>query len=111
MNGGFTVDIEVLHQAAQALRGSAADLEGTLGAIIGSSCDIPDQAFTETDLFDISLSPSAKEAYAQARGNAEVFLRTMITRLINLAGGLDTVAQHYQSADAANTAAARSIQS
>lgn len=107
MNGGYQVDIGSLQSAAQGLGESAATLMGIYKAIGGRQCDIPNLSFTQWNLWD---STPATTAYAQVRSDGEAFLRQMIIRLTDLAGGLDTVAQHYQQAEAANTAAAGSTQ-
>jgi hypothetical protein len=105
MNGGYQVDIGSLQGAAQGLRQSVADLQGTRKTIGDSQCDVPDLSLTQ---WDLQRSPSATSAYAQVRGDVETFLSQMITRLNDLAEGLDMVARHYQLAEAANTAAADS---
>jgi hypothetical protein len=108
MNGGYTADITVLHQAAKGLRKSEGDVEGILKTVLSPPLDIPQLACTQTDL--IHNRPTATGAYAAARGDAEFFLRQLMNQLNYLADTLDTVAQHYQRAEAANTAAARSAQ-
>lgn len=107
MNVGYQVDIGSLQGAAQGLRQSVADLQGIRKTIGDTQCDIPDLSFTQ---WNLQASPPATRAYAQVRGDAETFLSQMITRLSDLAEGLDTVAQHYQLAEGANTAAAGSTQ-
>jgi len=107
MNGGYQVDTGSLQSAAQGLRQSVADLQGIRNTIGDSQCDIPDLSFTQ---WNLQASPPATSAYAHVRGDAETFLSQMITRLSDLADGLDTVAQNYQLAEAANTAASGSIQ-
>jgi hypothetical protein len=108
MNGGYQVDTVSLQNAAQGLRESVAALLGIFKIIGGSQCDIPDLSFTQ---WDLQKSPPATRAYAQARSDGEAFLHQMIIRLSDLAEGLNIVAQHYQLAEAANTAAAGSAQS
>lgn len=107
MNGGYQVDIGSLQNAAQGLRESTAALVGIFKTIGGSQGDIPNLSFTQ---WNLQNSLPATTAYAQARADGEAFLHQMIIRLNDLAEGLDTVAQHYQLAEAANTAAAGSAQ-
>lgn len=107
MNGGYQVDIGSLQSAAQGLDESVAALLAIFKAIGGRQCDIPNLSFTQWNLQD---STPATTAYAQVRSDGEAFLHQMIIRLTDLADGLDTVAQHYQRAEAANTAAAGSAQ-
>jgi hypothetical protein len=107
MSGGYQVDVGYLLNAAAGLRESATALLGIFKTIGGSQCDIPNLSFTQ---WNLQNTPPATTAYAQARSDGEAFLHQMIIRLNDLAEGLDTVAQHYQLAEAANTAAAGSAQ-
>jgi hypothetical protein len=108
MSGGYAVDIAALHEAGKGIVKSCGDLEVILRTVSSGPLDIPQLACTQTDLLE--NDPSATAAYAQARGDAEAFLRTMVSRLADVVDALDTVAQHYQQAEAANTAAASSAQ-
>lgn len=105
MNGGYRVDCGALRSAAGGLRKSVTDLQRISNVINGSQCDIPHLAFTE---WSPQHSPPAVTSYAQMREYVEAFLSQMVTRLGNLANGLDMVAQDYQRTEAENTAAARS---
>lgn len=105
MSGGYEVDCGALRSAALGLQESVVDLHGIFKTIGSSQCDIPRLAFTE---WNLNGSPSATSAYARVRGDAETVLGQMTTHLGDLAEELYIVAQRYQHAEAANTAAASS---